>query len=157
MAGFLAADKACKAIFWHGENLWQLWVLCRGDMNLCSLCSLLWVLSLGVETSLHCFIYVTHSHEMTYLHVSSPQILLIIWYLDHVSAPKNVVWCVFGGCMCGGGHFEKISFNVFTVHWVLFPLILSNRRFKCTCLYNFWHGNISNIGAPAETWNFNFS
>ena len=47
------------------------------------------------------------------------------------------MWRVFEGCMCGGGHFEKISFKVLTVHSVVFPLIHSNRRFECTNLYQF--------------------
>ena len=82
---------------------------------------------------------------------------MLFWYLNHVSTPIFWMWRVFEGCMCGRGHFEKISFKVFTVHWVVFPLILSNRTFKCTNLYQFWHRNISNIVAPEETWNVNIS
>ena len=67
------------------------------------------------------------------------------------------LWCVFEGCMCDGGHFKKISFKVFTVHCVVFPLIFSSRRFKWTNLDQFWHRNISNIETPEETWDFDIS
>ena len=91
-----------------------------------------------------------------YLHVSNLQVLLVILILKSHFYSKTVwMWHVFEGCMCGGGHFEKIGFRVFTLQWVVFPLILSNRRFKCTNLFQFWHRNVSNIGAPEETWNFN--
>ena len=86
------------------------------------------------------------------LHVSSLQLLLVILILkSHFYSEKMSMWRVSEGCMCGGGHFEKISFKVFTVHSVVFPLIPSNRRFECTSLYQFLHRNISNIGAPEET------
>ena len=107
-------------------------------------------------------IYVTRFHKMSlnlkfgnlkYLHVSNLQVLLVILILkSHIYSQKMWMWCVSEGCMCGRGHFEKISLTVFTVKWVVFPLVLSNRRFKCTNLYQFWH-----TGAPEETWNFNIS
>ena len=110
-------------------------------------------------------IYVTRSQKMSlnfkfgnlrYLHVSNLQVLLVILILKSHFYSKTVwMWHVFEGCMCGGGHFEKIGFRVFTLQWVVFSLILSNRRFKCTNLFQFWHRNVSNIGAPEETWNFN--
>ena len=110
--------------------------------------------------------FVTRSHKMslnlkfgnlTYLHVSNLQVMLIILILkSRFYFKKMWMWCVFEGCMCCRRHFEKISFKVLTVHWVVLSLILSN-RFKCTNIYQFWHRNISNIGAPEETWNFNIS
>ena len=63
------------------------------------------------------------------------------------------MWHVFECCICGGGHFEKNRLESFNVHGVVFfsSLILSSRRVNCTNLYQFWHRNISNIGAPEET------
>ena len=49
---------------------------------------------------------------------------------------------------------KKNRLESFNVHGVLFfflSLILSSRRVNCTNLYQFWHRNISNIGAPEET------
>ena len=110
---------------------------------------------------------VTRFHEMSlnlkfgnlrYQHVSNLQVLLVVLILKSCFYSKEMwIWRVSEGCMCGRGHFEKISFKVFTVQWVVFLLILSNRRFKCINLYQFWHRNISNIGAHEETWNFNIS
>ena len=119
------------------------------------------------EKSRYIYTCVTCSHEMSlnlkfgnlrYLHVSNLQVLLVILiFKSHFYFKKMWMWCVFEGCMCGGGHFEKISFKVFHCALSSFSLILSNRRFKCTNLYQFCHRNISNIGAPEETLNFNIS
>ena len=48
---------------------------------------------------------------------------------------------------------KKNRLESFNVHGVVFfsSLILSSRRVNCTNLYQFWHRNISNIGAPEET------
>ena len=76
---------------------------------------------------------------------------LLFWYLNHVSAPKYVDVTRFWRLHVWWRPFwEKTSFKVFTVHWVVFPLILSN-RFKCTNLYQFWHRNILwDIGASED-------
>ena len=40
---------------------------------------------------------------------------------------------------------KKIRLKIFIVHLVA---LSSNMSFKCTNLYQFWHRNISKIGAP---------
>jgi len=75
----------------------------------------------------------------------------LFWCLNHVSFSfLKWMWRVFEGCMCGGDHFEKISFRIFTAPWafLLFfvvVLIVSN-RFKCTNFFtNFGTGTYQTL------------
>ena len=75
--------------------------------------------------------FVTCSHKMClnlksgnlwYLHVSNLQVLLVILILKSCFYSKECGCdAFFEGRVCGKSHFEKISFEVFTVHWVVFP------------------------------------
>ena len=148
----------------HFRNLFRQWLTRQSTVCRSVFFVFVWFLMSSDVIWHH---YVTRSHEMSlnlkfgnlrYLHVSNLQVLLVILIIKSRFCSKKLwTWRVFEDCLCGGAHFEKISFKILTLRWVVFPLILSNRRLKCTNLYQFWHRNRSSIGAPKETWNFNIS
>ena len=64
--------------------------------------------------------YVTRSHEMS-LNLKFGNLRYLFWYLNHVSTPKNVDVTCLWRLRVWRRPFEKISFKVGTVHWIVFP------------------------------------